>query len=131
MKFSRKFIFLAVILIVVSIISIYFGSVTTVEGATTTLSCQAGTKGTSSTDANGNVTLNCSDAVTTTIPTSTPKTTPTSTPITTTTTPTTPAAASCTGIVCALKISDCTSKAAYSNQTCCATQATKKTACKP
>lgn len=35
MKFSRKLIFLATILIVVSIISMYFGSVKTIEGAAT------------------------------------------------------------------------------------------------
>lgn len=115
MKFSRKLIFLATILIVVSIISIYFGSVKSVEGATSTLTCPAGTTSTSSTDANGNVTLNCSDATTTTTPT----------------TKTTPAPASCTGIVCAPKISDCISKKLYSNQSCCASQAAKKTACQP
>lgn len=76
MKISKKLIFLAIILIVVSIISMYFGSITTVEGAT-------------------------------------------------------PAAATCTGIVCASKVTDCKSKKLYSNQTCCASQANKKTACKP
>lgn len=107
MKISKKIIFLATILIVVSIIAMYFGSVKSIEGATSTLSCPAGTKSTSSTDANGNVTLNCSD------------------------TTTTPAPASCTGIVCAAKVSDCSTKKLYSNQTCCAAQASKKTACQP
>lgn len=105
MKFSKKLIFLAIILIVVSIISIYFGSITTVEGATVT--CPGGVDGTPSKDAAGNDVLTC------------PDTTPT------------PAAASCTGIVCAAKITDCTSKKAYSNQSCCAAQTTKKTACQP
>lgn len=100
MKFSKKLIFLAIILIVVSIISIYFGSITTVEGATT---CPAGATSSTSTDANGNVTFSCSTDATT-------------------------AAASCTGIVCAPKVSDCTSKKAYSNKSCCPTG---KTACQP
>lgn len=114
MKFSRKLIFLAIILIVVSIISMYFGSVTTVEGATT---CPASATSSTSTDANGNVTFSCSsDTATTT----------TATPTTTT-----PAAATCTGIVCAPKVSDCKSKKLYSNQNCCVSQATKKTACNP
>ncbi len=111
MKFSRKLIFLATILIVVSIVSIYFGSVKSVEGAT--VSCPGGSTGTAATDASGNPVLNCPDVVTTTPAT------------------TTPAAASCTGIICAPKISDCKSKKLYSNQTCCASQATKKTACQP
>lgn len=113
MKISKKLIFLAVVLIIVSIISMYFGSVTTVEGATVT--CPDGATSSTSTDATGNVTFSCSSDTATT----------------TTATTTTPAAASCTGIVCALKPSDCKSKLSYSNQACCASQATKKTACNP
>jgi hypothetical protein len=80
MKFSRKLIFLATILIVVSIISIYFGSVKSIEGAT---ACESST----TTDASGkNITTTVCPAPTTTTPT-------TATPTTATTAPTTTAAA--------------------------------------
>ena len=118
MKFSRKLIFLAVVLIVVSIISMYFGSVKSIEGVT--IPCPTGSTCSVAPDAAGILVMNITDPAATTA---------TTTP--TTPTPTAPAAATCTGIVCAPKVSDCKSKAAYSNQTCCATQASKKTACKP
>ena len=62
MKFSRNLIFLATILIVVSIISMYFGSVKSVEGAT--VGCPGGSTGTASTDSSGNPVLNCPDTAT-------------------------------------------------------------------
>ena len=118
MKFSRKLIFLAIILIVVSIISMYFGSVKTIEGAET---CPAGATSSTSTDASGNVTFSCST-----------DSTSGNTVASSSTTTNAPAAASCTGIVCAPSLSTCPSpKKAYSNQTCCASQASKKTACQP